>query len=200
MALTRKMLLAMEIPAEKVDEIINAHVESINALKEERDGFKAQAEAADEAQKKLDAANKELEKLKEGDWEKKYTDIKAEYDSFRTDTETKAAKAAKETAYKKLLLDAGISEKRIATILKVTDLDSVELDKDGIIKDADKLTENVKTEWADFIATESKKGAETPAPPANDGEGGKAPSYARQLAEQYQKEHYGSFTNSNKED
>ena len=192
MALSRKFLAAMDIPAEKIEEIINAHTETVEALKEERDGFKKDAEKLQTTEKELAKANDELEKFKSGDWENKYNTIKGEYDTFKKDTETKAAKSAKESAYKQLLIDAGISDKRIASILKVSDVDSVELDKDGKIKDAEKLTESVKTEWADFIQTRHEEGASTPNPAGNDGDGGKPTSRAAQLAAQYQKEHYGS--------
>lgn len=199
MALTKKMLVAMDIPAEKIDEIMSNHLASIDALREERDGFKADAEKLADTEKALEKANKELEAMKAGDWEKKFSEIKAEYESYKTDTETKAIKAAKEAAYKKLLIDSGVSEKRVASVMKVSDIDAVELDKDGVIKDSDKLAESIKTEWADFIATEGKKGADTATPPAGDGET-KTPSVAKQLAEQYQREHYGSPAKSSKED
>lgn len=192
MALSRKFLAAMDIPAEKIEEIINAHTETIEALKEERDGFKKDAEKLQTTEKELEKANAELEKFKSGDWENKYNTIKGEYDTFKKDTETKATKAAKESAYKQLLIDAGISDKRVATVLKVSDVDAIELDKDGKIKDADKLTESVKTEWADFIQTKREEGASTPNPAGNDGDGGKPTSRAAQLVAQYQKEHYGS--------
>ena len=45
MALTRKFLSAMGIEQDKVDEIINAHVEVTDALKEERDRYKADADS-----------------------------------------------------------------------------------------------------------------------------------------------------------
>lgn len=192
MALTRKMLAAMDIPAEKIDEIITAHTETVNAIKEERDQLKADAESLKGVEKQLEKANAELDEVKAGDWEKKYNDLKGEYDTFKTDTETKATKAAKETAYKQLLLDAGISDKRIASIMKVSDVDGVTLDKDGKIKDAEKLTESVKTEWADFIVTESKQGAETPKPAENNGGEVTQPSRATQLVAQYRNEHYGN--------
>ena len=191
MALTKKMLVAMDIPAEKIDEIMSNHLASIDALREERDGFKADAEKLASVEKALEKANAELEKVKADDWEKKYTDIKAEYDSFKTDTETKAVKAAKESAYKQLLLDAGISDKRIASIMRVSDIDGVTLDKDGKIENAEKLAENVKSEWADFIVTEGKKGADVVDPPENTGGDIKQPSRAAQLAAQYRNEHYG---------
>lgn len=192
MALTRKMLAAMDIPAEKIDEIINAHTETLEALKVERDNYKKDADKLADVEKDLAKANADLESYKTGDWENKYNTIKGEYDTFKKDTETKATKAAKESAYKQLLIDAGISDKRVASVLKVSDVDAIELDKDGKIKDADKLTESVKTEWADFIQTKHEEGASTPNPAGNDGDGGKPTSRAAQLVAQYQKEHYGS--------
>lgn len=201
MALTRKMLAAMDIPAEKIDEIINAHSETVNALKEERDNFKSDVERLKNVESDLEKANaeieeksQELEKIKSDDWESKYNTIKGEYDTFKKDTETKATKAAKETAYKKLLSDAGISEKRIASVLKVSgsDVDSIELDEDGNIKDSEKLMESVKTEWADFITTVEKQGANVATPPANNGGDANQPSRAAQMVAQYRNEHYGN--------
>lgn len=192
MALTRKMLQAMDIPAEKIDEIISAHTETVNAIKTERDELKADAEKLAGVEKALEKATQELEKFKSDDWETKYNTLKGEYDTFKTDTETKATKAAKESAYKQLLLDAGIPDKRTASILKVTSMDGFELDKDGKIKDAEKLAETVKSEWADFIQTVQEKGTEVPNPPANNGSGVTQPSRAAQLAAQYRIEHYGN--------
>ena len=77
----------------------------------------------------------------------------------------------KSEAYEKLLKDAGVSEKRIATVLKVSDLSAIEIDKDGNLKDADKLTENIKAEWSDFIQTQEQQGADVPNPPSNNGGG-----------------------------
>lgn len=192
MALTRKMLAAMDIPAEKIDEIISAHSETVNAIKEERETFKAEAEKVSALEKQLETAKKELEEFKTGDWQAKYEKVKGEYDTYKSDVETKAVKTAKENAYKQLLLNAGISDKRIASVLKVSDIDGVELDNDGKIKDADKITENVKSEWADFIVTKQEKGADVPNPPANNGGEIKQPNKAAEMAAKYYAEHYGT--------
>lgn len=192
MALTRKMLAAMDIPAEKIDEIINAHSETVNAIKEERDALKADAERLPALEKDLESAQKKIEAYESSDWETKYNALKDEYDTYKTDVEIKAVKNAKESAFKQLLLDAGISDKRIASVMKVSDVDGLELDKDGKIKNADKLTESVKTEWADFIVAKRAEGVDTPKPPANDGDGGKQPSRAKTLVAQFQNEHYGN--------
>ena len=58
MALSRKMLRAMGIEDEKIDQIIEAHTESIDALKEQRDQYKVDAE-------KLPALQKKLEELRQ---------------------------------------------------------------------------------------------------------------------------------------
>lgn len=169
MALTRKMLTAMDIPAEKIDEIINAHVETVDALKEERDGFKADAEELPKVKKKLEEVKKELADADANDWEQKYNDLKKEYDDYKTDIVNKTTRSAKEKAYKQILIDAGIPEKRIPTIIKVSgsEIDKLELDDNGKAKNVEKVTEDIKSEWSDFIVKSKEKGVDTPNPPAN---------------------------------
>ena len=55
MALTRKFLRALGIEDDKVEEIIGAHLETVNPLKDERDNLKEQADHAAELQKQVDA-------------------------------------------------------------------------------------------------------------------------------------------------
>lgn len=166
MPLTRKFLSALGIEAEKVDEIINAHTDVTDSLKAERDGYKADAE-------KLSAVQKELDDLKAANgkdsWKVKYDALKEDFDNYKNEQSAKETKAAKTSAYKALLKKVGISEKRIDAVLKVSDVDSIELDKDGEIKGADKLTASIKEEWADFIVSNSSKGADTPNPPSSNG-------------------------------
>jgi predicted nucleic acid-binding Zn-ribbon protein len=164
MAVTRKMLKGMSLTEEQIDTIIEAHTDVVDALKEERDRYKADAE-------KLPAVEKELKELKAsgGDFETKYNDLKKQFDDYKSEQSAAAEKAAKETAYKEMLKEAGVSEKRIASIMRVTNLADIQLDKEGKLKDKEKIVENVKSEWADFIDTKDIKGADTKTPPANNG-------------------------------
>lgn len=186
MALTRRFLVALGIEPDKIDEIINAHTETVDALKEERDGYKADAE-------KLPGVQKELDDVKgKAGFEEKYNTLKAEYDKYKGDIAAKETAAKKQAAYKKLLVKAGISEKRIDSVLKVSDVNGVELDDSGEVKDADAKVEALKEEWADFISTEGVKGASTAKPPKkeHDGDdGGK--SRAAKVAEKYYENLYG---------
>lgn len=160
MSISRKMLKGMSLTDEQIETIIEAHTETVDALKDERDKYKADAE-------KLPRVEKELAEFKEngGDYEEKYNALKKEFESYKSEQSAIAEKAAKESAYKEMLKNAGISEKRIASIMRVTNLSDIKLDKDGKLKDYDKLVDSVKSEWSDFIETKTEKGADTKNPP-----------------------------------
>ena len=169
MSLTRRALKAMGIDEEKIDEIISMHSETVDGLKADVAKYKADAEALPEVQKQLEKAQADLEAGKKDSWKVKYEAIKEEFEGYKTEQTKKESHAAKEKAYRALLQEAGVSEKRLESVLKVSDVDSVELDENGAIKGADKLTESIKSEWADFITTTETRGAQTSNPPANRG-------------------------------
>ena len=160
---------ALGIEADKVDEIIAAHTEVTDALKQERDRYKADAEALPAAQKELDELRKAAEASGKDPYRVKYEALKEDFDSYKKQVTEKETTAKKTAAYRELLIKAGIPEKRVDAVLRVSDLSKVTLDKDGAIEGADALTTSVKTEWADFIPTAGSQGAPTPKPPANNG-------------------------------
>lgn len=166
MALTRRMLKAMGIEDEKIDQIIDAHTETVDALKDERDTYKATAEKLPDVQKELDDLKKDG-----GDWQKKYEKEHTDFEAYKNEQTAKESKATKDAAFRALLKEVGIPDKRLDVIMKVTNLDEIEIDEDGKIKDADKHTETVKTEYADFIVTTSERGAYVATPPAKGGGG-----------------------------
>ena len=166
-SLTRKFLESLGVEEKAQDQILERHSEVLTEIKDERDKYKEDAEKLPDVQKQLDGY-KEAEKNGEKDpYKVKYEAIKEEFEEFKKNVDAEKVTAKKSEAYKKLLKDAGVSDKRIAAVLKVSDLDKVEFDKEGNVKDADKLTEAIKTEWADFIQTSTVSGASVPNPPAN---------------------------------
>jgi hypothetical protein len=170
MALTRKFLSALGIDADKVDEIINAHTETVDALKNERDKYKADAEKLPEVQKELDGMKEEAAKNDgKNPFEVKYNAIKEEFENYKKEQTAKETKVKKADAYKALLKEAGVSEKRIDAVLRVSDIDGLKLDKDGAVEGKDALLESIKKDWSDFIVTQGTQGAKTPNPPANGG-------------------------------
>ena len=180
MSLTRKMLKAMGIEDEKIDQIIEAHTETVDALKEQRDGYKADADKLPEIQKKLGETEKQLEANGKDSYKVKYDALKEDFENYKSAQTAKETHGAKLAAYRKMLKDAGISEKRLDSVLKVSDVD-----EQGNIKDVDALSKNVKTEWADFIVTETTTGAKVDNPPANNGAKNTPKTLAEALREKY---------------
>lgn len=174
MSLTRKALVAMGIEAEKIDQIIEMHTETVDAIKAERDTAKEDAKKFKADSEKLETVEKELTELKKkgenpDEYKTKFEELKKEYEGYKNDVSAKETKNAKDKAYRKMLKDVGVSDKRIDAIVKVADFNAFELDDDGAIKDVDKLKDNVKEEWSEFIVTEGQKGADTATPPSNVG-------------------------------
>ena len=138
---------------EKAQKIMDGHITVTDGLKEERDGFKAEAEKAADLQKQLDdQANGE-------DWQKKYEDEHKAFEDFKKQTASDAEAARIKAAYRKLLAGEGIGEKRLDSILKVTDLSKLKLNKDGIFENEDDLKNAINDEWGEFKTTVTQRGA-----------------------------------------
>lgn len=201
MSLKRSTLSAMGIEKEKIDEIIAAHTETVNGLKEKIEEYEEAARKLPKVEQELaDLKNKvkesedadksskaELEKL-----QKKYDDLKSEHDTYKADVESKETRKAKEEAYKAILKDAGIPEKHYAKIIKYSNVDDVEIGDDGKIKTAADILKSIKEEWGDHVETQGQNGTDTSTPPANDGGSNPGISKAKQLANKYAEEHYGA--------
>lgn len=165
-SLTRKFLASIGIEEDKIDLIVEKHNEVLTEIKDERDKYKEDAA-------KLPDIEKELSTLKEqvagtDPYKEKFEALQKEYDEFKADTEAKATTAKKESAFRHLLKDIGIPEKRIDSVVKVSDIKDIELTEDGI-KDEETLKESLKKEWSDFITTTKVEGATSANPPTTAG-------------------------------
>ena len=188
MALTRKFLSALGIDADKIDEIITAHSETVTALKEERDKYKKDAE-------KLPSVEQELETLKknsveQGEWKSKFDKEHEEFEKYKADIDAKEQALKLKTAYSKLLTECKVGEKQIDAILKVTDFSAMKLADDGSLEGADKLKESINSTWSGFISSTGTAGAKVETPPGKDGQGGKL-TRAAELAAKYHENLYG---------
>ena len=165
MSLTRKMLKAMGIEEEKIDQIIEAHSETVDSLKADRDNYKEDAEKLKDVQKELD----DLKAKGDDGWKEKHDRLKDEFDKYKTDVQAKETKAAKEAAYRAILKDANLSDKGIEKAVKYADWDKIELDEDGKLKGENDHIKAVREEWAEYVTTTTTTGAKTSTPPVNNG-------------------------------
>lgn len=170
MSLTRKFLSAMGIDDDKAEQIINAHLETVNPLKQERDDYKEKSEQLTSVQKELNKANLKLKEFEDSDgkdsWKTKYDDLLKNFNDYKDEIAEKELTAKKQAAYRRLLREVGIADKRIDAILKISDVNELEFDDQNEVKDADSVKKKMKTEWGDFISTTETRGADVANPPA----------------------------------
>lgn len=166
----------VELPKELEDALISEYTTARDKYAEE------QVKAALENNSQPDAKVEDSEE---------YKTLKKEFEDYKADIAAKAENSAKESAYRKALANAGVSANRIDSVMKVTDLSSVKLDKDGNLADADTVEKSIKTEWADFIGTTTTTGVKVATPPSGDPAPETKPSRAAELAAKYHENLYG---------
>lgn len=186
MALTRKLLNGMGLTPEQVDSIIENHTETVDAIKAERDQYKADADKLPSIQKQLDDLKAETDGGK-NPYKVKYEAIKEEFEKHKAEAAAKETRASKESALRAMLKKIGVAEKRIDAVVKVSDVDALKLDNDGNLEDAKELEKSYKAEWADFIPVVSDV-KHTPDTPLNNVSGTKLTK-----ADIYKKDNFGRY-------
>ena len=158
MAFTRSFLSATGLTEEQVKAVMEEHVSVTDALKADRDRFKADAE-------KLPDILKELNTFKSEDWKQKFENEHKAFENFKTQTELDAEAAKVKAAYRKLLIEERIGEKWLDRVMESADFSSMKLDKDGNLNDTDKLKEALDKKWGDVKQTITTQGAKVDTPP-----------------------------------
>lgn len=184
MALTkakvREILSTAGVDAEHMTDAVNAiidgHVTSIEALREENGNLKTELKTAKEEADKLPGVQKELDDLKKQNEDdakaregKDYDALKKEFDDYKAEISARDAKTAKEKAFRDILKDLNVSDKGTALALKYQNFDTIELEEDGKIKGASDLRKSLKEDWGDYIVKSETKGANTATPPGGNG-------------------------------
>lgn len=141
---------------DKVNQLQTLHHEIVNGLMDEKDEAIQRAEKAEKA---AESAKAEKEAA-----EKSLTDYKAK----QTQKDTHAAKEAK---FRELLKTAGVLDKYADRVVRLSgeDIDKLELDEKGNVKDAKKHADSLKADWSDFVGTTTTTGAKVDTPPTNTG-------------------------------
>lgn len=147
MALTRGLLKGLGIEADKIDQIIEAHSETVSGLKEERDSYREKAEAAETVIAERDNLVKENAALKKnaGDASK----IQEAFDAYKADVQNRGKRNAVAAALK----TAGVQREEFVDLLMgKVDMDSIKMTDDGSILDAAAMIAPLKTNYAGCFA------------------------------------------------
>ncbi len=167
MGVTKKFLQSIEIPDNKIELIFDEYANAIAGITADRDKYKEQADKLASVEKELVKAQAKAEELETVSEQLKK--VRAEYADYKAGVDADKVKAVKEKVYSKVLSQAGIPEKWHGAIIRVTDFSKIELDEENNIKDGKKHVDEAKDVWADFVVTQTVKGADVANPPTNTG-------------------------------
>ena len=173
MAFTRNWLKTMGLTDEQVQSIMEEHTSVTDALKAQRDKFETDAKAYKIEADKVPGLEKQISDAKSGDdFEAKYNKEHQDFEDYKKQIAAQEQTAKVKAAYRKLLLDEKINEKRVDSVLKLTDFSEMKLDKDGNLENLDALKENIGKEWGEFKVTTKERKQNVPTPPTNGNQGG----------------------------
>lgn len=161
MSLTRKMLKEMGISDENIENIISAHSETVEALKQYK-----------EDSLKLEAALAEIEGLKSADgesWKDKYSVLEKEFEDYKEAALRENTLSQKKMALRGLLKECGVAPECISPIIKVSDLEALVLNQDGSAAEPEEVKRQITERWQAFIPKTVTIGATVATPPKAEG-------------------------------
>ena len=161
MALTRKLLKSLGLEESAIDTIIDAHTETTDALKKQRDDAIAQAGTVQAITQERDQLKQQVETLtKEGG---DAAELRKQFDAYKQQVENEKISAATDGALYDLAKKAGIQrESFLKLAVKNFNRESIKRGDDNNISNPDEVIAAIKAEFPDFLATDP-----TPSPAPN---------------------------------
>lgn len=162
--LLSKAGLPVDALEKTAEEICSRHNTTLDAIKEERDNYKKDADTLASVQKEL----ADLKAHADDGFKDKYEKEHADFEKFKSDVAFEKEHIVREKAFLEILKDAGVTkDKSVEKVLKYTDLEKLgDLDKDGKFVDAKKILKSVQEEWPEHISKQGEQGADVKNPPA----------------------------------
>lgn len=113
----------------------------------------ASVEAVAEKRESSDGTAEE-EVPAQADWKALYEEARRENESLREESARRELRRQKEKAYEGLLAQCGIPESKREAVLRLCDVEAVELDENGAIREEQSLKEAICAEWSAIIPEE----------------------------------------------
>lgn len=164
--MTRNWLKTMGLTDEQVTAIMEEHTKTTDRLKSELQTAQEDAKKYKEEADKVADLEKQIKDS--GDFKAKYDKEHQDFEDYKSQIAKEAETAKVKEAYRKLLLDEKINEKRVPSVIKLTDFSEMKLDKDGNLENLDALKKNIGDEWGEFKVTTQERKQNVATPPSND--------------------------------
>lgn len=192
MAFSRSFLKTMGLTDEQVTAIMEEHVGVVDALKKQRDDYKADADKYKADADKLPEVQKELDGIKGGeDYKAKYEKLNGEFDAYKKQIAANEQTQKVKEAYKKLLIGEKIAEKRLELIMSKTDFSGMKLTDKGELENVKDLKQAIDKDWGFCKQQTVQRMGQVENPPQVDN-GGNNMGSIRQMTAQWHAARYGT--------
>lgn len=163
MSLTRKLLRELELNDDTIERIISAHVDTVDALRQERDAAQTRAEQAEAAQQERD----ELRTLCEARAQEAAA-AREELAAFRAQVEDEKHSAARRTSLSDALTAQGANPQALPLLLDAIRLSEEAWDGDQLA-DASAALQPWRAKYAALFAAKKPLPVTRVRPPVNSG-------------------------------
>ncbi len=157
------------IPAAAIQTLITAIRNAVGNAYVEKERYKEKLTEIDELTGKLQTAEDSAATAEK--WKGKYDALKGDYEAYQRDQTAKETKAAKAKAVRDWYKGRGITGKALDIAMRgsTAEIEALELDGDGKIKDAAALEALVKGDFSGLVGHTATRGADTATPPVGTG-------------------------------
>lgn len=177
MAFKRADLAGLGIESDKIQILIDWHMDTVKALQTKIDENKDSSDELakvkaelEQTKNDLKTANDKITSMEKDNYKEKYESEKAAREKLESDNANRETLAKKKDALKAYLKEKQYSDDAIKLIVgKGGYNDKVELDDKGVFKNADSILSEVQTEFSVFTPKVSEQNASPSSPPKNTG-------------------------------
>lgn len=157
----KEVLADRENAEELIDQIIEAHLETISTLKAELNRLREEngGKTADEIHAELEGLEAQLEQLKSEKvdedgklWKTRYEEEKARYDAFREKAEAQAAYEEKAKAFRSMLIQEGVTRHVELLVRGNSDIINRMEMQDGKVRNHETISAAIRSECREFIS------------------------------------------------
>lgn len=169
MALTRRLLKSLEIGEDKIEQIIEAHTETVNGLRDELATAKETAAQVESLQKELQQTKQDLQDAQKSDWQEQYNNLKKDFEGYKAKITAKETYAAKEAAVKAYYQSKGLSGKALEIAMRgsTKEIEAMTLDADKQITDTKLLDDLLAGDFSALIGSTVTQGTNVAHPPVS---------------------------------
>lgn len=146
MSLTRKLLRELHVDENHIDRIIAAHVETVDALRQERDSAQASAARLDEITQERDALRDQLAARRD-----EAARLQADFDAYRAQVDADRLAARRQGTLRAALLDAGANPQAVELLAGAVATDDADWE-DGRLREPQRVLAPVREKYASLFA------------------------------------------------